>query len=277
MFEDDENIKGGENTKNYKEALHEYFKLKKLYEDKIRNEKIKIYKKEPNKKEFRKKVLEFKPLCIKCSRPVGSIFSSTNDTFVAICGHTTLPCGLNIKLYKGNNDNITFLLNIFKEDTSLFENAIIIQKLDALFQYKNETQSIYYFKKAIDSYNGYSVLYKELIDTYNSLYDNKDKQTLISIKKEEIYRLIDKSRSYLDEYKKTQNPEFLTLSVEVNVKEIQPAIEALRPLNNEIMEMYSENGKNDVPIHTLFTYPVLLEKIDDNNSGEPMRVIKFVV
>ena len=98
---------------------------------------------------------------------------------------------------------------------------------------------------------------------------------LIADKNGQIFRLIEKSRGFLDEYKKTQNPEFLKMAVELNIKEIVPEIQNLRTLKNEVMEVNVEIDNENKKIFTLFTYPVLLSKID-YNSGEPQRVVKFI-
>jgi hypothetical protein len=99
---------------------------------------------------------------------------------------------------------------------------------------------------------------------------------LIADKNGQIFRLIEKSRGILDEYKKTQNPEFLKMAVELNIKEIIPEIQNLRTLKNEVMEINVETDKDEnQKIFTLFTHPVLLSKID-YNSGEPQKVVKFV-
>lgn len=269
---------GGEprETKNYKEALNDYFKIRRKYTDKIYDMKKKIYEKEPNKKIALRKTLAIKPPCIHCGRPFGTIFSSKEKKYVAVCGDRENPCILNIELFRGNHMNIEYILNIFKEEIDILKENIIQQKLDTFFNYLNDQQSISLYKKEVRAYNGDSVIYKEIMDTYNSLYDNKDKQEMIIQKNEEVFRLIEKSRGFLKEYQKTQNSDFLKLAVETNIKEITPLIENMRVLNNEIMEIDVAENSNNIKTYTLYKYPVLLSKID-YNIGEHPRVVKYMV
>lgn len=269
---------GGEprETKNYKEALNDYFKIRRKYQDKIYDMKKKIYEKEPNKKIALRKTLAIKPPCIHCGRPVGTIFSSKEKKYVAVCGDRENPCILNIELFRGNHMNIEYILNIFKEEIDILKENIIQQKLDTFFNYLNDQQSISLYKKEVRAYNGDSVIYKEIMDTYNSLYDNKDKQEMIIQKNEEVFRLIEKSRGFLKEYQKTQNSDFLKLAVETNIKEITPLIENMRVLNNEIIEIDVAENSNNIKTYTLYKYPVLLSKID-YNIGEHPRVVKYMV
>jgi hypothetical protein len=279
MDENDENPyieEGGKGEQSYVEALDYYFKIKNDYERKLREAKHKIYQKENNKKITKKKILELNIPCIHCKRPVGTIFSNTKYNLIAICGDKQNPCILNIEIFKGFMTNINYLLNLYKEDIDFLKDSIIKQKLDTLFDYINEAQTAQTFKKGLDAYNGDSVIYKEVLEKYNSLYENQYKMDLIADKNGQIFRLIEKSRGFLDEYKKTQNPEFLKMAIELNIKEIVPEIQNLRTLKNEVMEVNVETDKDEnQKIFTLFTYPVLLSKIDYNN-GEPQRVVKFV-
>ena len=266
------------NTKNYNEALNDYFKLKKKYEDEINDAKKQITKKELNKKIAFKKKLAIRPKCVHCKRPVGTLFSSKERKFIAICGDRTNPCTLNIEIYRGGNMNIDYLLDLFKEDINNLKENIIQQKLDTLLNYVSEQQSVSLFKKELKAYNGDSLIYKEIQDRYNSLYDNDDKRVLISQKNEELFGLIEKSRGYIEEYKKTNINEFLKLSIETNIKEIMPLVENIRLLKNEVTELVvTENKPNSVtPTYTVFKYPVLLSKID-YSVGEPPRIAKYTV
>ena len=85
--------------------LNDYYKLKNNYENEILKEKKKIIKnQELSWKEKRNEFKSFKPKCINCKRPVGTIFSIKYNTEVefrelkAICGSRTDPCNLNINI-----------------------------------------------------------------------------------------------------------------------------------------------------------------------------------
>ena len=97
-----------------KEALNEYFKLKLKYEDEITKEKKKLINNiSLSKKEKRTEFLKFKPKCINCKKPGGTIFQTvffqstdtedSNREYRARCGIVADPCNLDIKGYVCND------------------------------------------------------------------------------------------------------------------------------------------------------------------------------
>ena len=107
------NNKDGEKHSNdipdVKEALNEYFKLKRTYENKIMANKKKIINNSTlSNREKRSEYLKLKPKCINCQRPGGTIFKniSFKETdneesyrqYNAQCGIIADPCNLDIKI-----------------------------------------------------------------------------------------------------------------------------------------------------------------------------------
>jgi len=265
------NLQGSDSEKkDYTEALNAYFKLKTAYENDLHKMKKKIYADEPNKKLAKKQILEVKPKCIKCKRPVGTIFSNgkENNRYTATCGDPdpNTRCSLNIVIFTGSHNNIEYILNIFKNEIDDLKDTIIQQKLDALFNYLSEEESVKLFKKELQNYTENSEIYKTILDNYNSLYNNKERKDAIIKKLGDIFKLIENNKILLEDYNKTNNREILLSALELQVKEIAPEIRNLRMLKHEIMEMDSEK---------LIRYPVTLEKTE-HLTGEPPRVIKFV-
>ena len=263
-------------NKDYVEALNEYFKIKADYEKKLLLSKRTIYQNTPNKKKAHKLIADVKPKCIYCNRPVGTLFSHKNNRYIAVCGDARSPCNLNIEIFNGTGSNIIYNLELFKEGINELKEHIILQKLDTLFNYVSEERSIQLFKKQLTEYNENSELYKEFLDTYNELFDNQEKREQLRQKNELVFRYTEKSRNLLDDYKRTQNREFIKLAVEVLHKEIAPEIARIRHLRNEVMEVNDLSRDPDFPDFNVFTYPVALSKIDDYNAGEERRVIHFV-
>jgi hypothetical protein len=258
-------------SKNYLDSLNEYFKLKQDYETKKKDMMKKAFKNEPSRKMGKLAALSVKPPCINCKRPVGTIFSNReNDTYTAICGDKGNPCNLNIKIYNGKTINLPYILNIYKEEIEDIKDTIISQKLDTLFSYVTEEKSVQLFKKELETYNSNSKIFKNLLDKYNELYENKDKKEMIQKKSETIYLLIEKINDLLKEYEKTNNKSILKLAINMQINELYPEIRNMRLLKNEVLELNEEEeGKFKV-----FSYPVALNKID-YDFGEKATVIKF--
>ena len=269
-----ENNEPKEKQKNIKDALNEYFKLKSKYEEMVYDMKKKIFEKADTKRQAKRDVLTIKPPCMKCKRPVGTVFSKKNGRYNAICGDSTKPCGLDIQIFvRDSNQQLDYMLEIFREDSEESKDNIIRQKLNTLFNYTSEERSIQLFKKELEKYNSNSNIYKSFIDKNNELFHSIDKKHLIEKKNDEIFHLIERVNALLKEYENTQNKELLKQAVHIQVKEIQPEIRNLRNLKYEIMEL-NENTENYQRKYSLYQYPVELSKLN-SDFGEPMRVIKF--
>jgi hypothetical protein len=268
-----------------KEALNEYFKLKQKYENQIMINKKKIINNPSlSKREKRAEYLKLKPKCINCNRPGGTRFlihyvpeNSTADNYEehyreysATCGIIADPCNLNIKIYSGNSVNLAYILNIFKNEIIDVKDTIIRQKLDTLFSYISEEKSVSLFKKELNTYNKNSDVYKDLLATYENLFDNKNNEDLKHKKMDDIFILKEKLRDLLIEYEKTENGSILKSAMDLQINELYPEIRNLRLLQNEVLEL-NEHDNNHFSI---FKYPVQLSKID-HNLGEKPEVLKF--
>ena len=110
------------------------------------------------------------------------------------------------------------------------------------------------------------------------MYNNVDTQQRIQEKRDNIFSLIEKNKALIDEYKKSNNVEFLKAGVDLQISEIYPEVRNLRMLQHEIMEIESsDNGAGMMfPLNTLFQQNVSLSKLDFS-SGEQQRVISFTV
>jgi hypothetical protein len=233
-----------EEKMTYHDALHQYFKLKHIYETELYENRKNAYNPAiiATQKQRKKLAQLVKPKCINCKRPVGTIFSRKDEKYIAICGDTNAQtkCGLNIKLDAGSYTNHSDMLYLFREKVESMKESIIIQKLDTLFNYINERQSVHIFKKELEDYNFYSSMYKELYEKNVELHYDPERKDIILRKQKDIFKLIDTIKALLDEYKKTDNKEFLRNAVEIQVKELNPEIENIRRLKYEWMEVETD-------------------------------------
>lgn len=269
--EEDEEVK---HKKNVEDSLQEYFRLKATYENKQLKMKRTLFEKADSKRQAKQEILTVKAPCIKCKRPVGTIFTKKNGMYSAMCGDAQSPCKLGIEIFVGNSITpLDYMLKIFREDSEEIKDSIIRQKLDTLFNYTNEEESVKLFKKQLDEYTTNSKTFKTLFDRQNELFYNEDKAKLIEKKNGEIFRLLERNSELLKEYARTKNNEILKTAVQIQVREIIPEQRNLRNLKNEIMEI-SVAQKNNQSEYSLFQYPVALTKLD-YNFGEPPRVRKF--
>lgn len=257
--------------RDYVESLHEYFRIKQRYEKDANKVKKRLYKSMAgaSKKAAKQAAAAFRPKCIKCKRDVGTLFTLKNNRYSAICGDAQNPCKLDIQIFAGIIFNLENILDIYRESTEEAKDLIIRQKLDTLFSYVQEEESIKLFKKELELYTKDNKMYQHFVQLKNELFHSEHKEKLIEQKNVEIFRLKERIQTLLDEYVKTKNREFMRTAMNMQIKELMPEIRNLRMLKYGIMEMHGEGyGKE----FSLFKFPVTLYRLE---GGEPPRVIKF--
>jgi hypothetical protein len=259
----------------YVDSLYQYFRIKDEYETKVHEMRKKVFRLEPyNKKAGRKAAKAVKAKCIHCARPVGTIFSTTENRYKALCGDATNPCSLNIELYKGEFSSLNDLIYTFKEDLETIKEKIICLKLDTLFDYVSGGKATAQFKEELENYNIDSRILKELIDEREENYSSEHKKDLIERKRNTIFMYAEQIGNLLAEYKKTENRELLKTAMTLQVNNLLPETRNLRLLMHEHMEVNMHVHTNGRIENSLFQIPFSLAKYA-HNTDEPPRVIKF--
>jgi hypothetical protein len=246
--------KASHGGKEYLESLQEYFKLKRDYETKVREMRRAAFKKAPNRKAGKELASAVKSQCIQCKRPVGTLFQRKYEYYMAHCGSSTDPCNLKIELFSGLYTSGTFSMEDTLEDVEVAKTEIIKHKLDALFNYITEEQSVELYKDSLESYHLDLDLLKLAKDHYESLYENPVKMDTIEKKRRRIFILNEQLRALLKEYQTTQNPEIIKAAIRLQIDQIIPEHKSLMILENEVMEMDGDvlckmvivPGKSDV-------------------------------
>jgi len=289
---------------NYVESIYSYFKLKNKYEVNHKNAIRQIVNKIHNKKDRKKMIGQLVHKCIQCKRPGGTIFSVLNKKYVARCNSTVAPlCKLNIQIFNGNYKNIEELVYLFKSNIDILKDEMIIQKMDTLFNYISESETVKVFNNSLTTYNQDSIQYKTYMNKYNELYNNENRQELINRKMEIIYRLSSKINNITEQYSNEQpqnvkNIELLKTAMEVYVNELLPEIHNLQLLKYDSMEMVAEgapssnmktvqdksevvnlDGDKGVSKKYLLNMRLMQRHVGinktDYNIGEPSNVIEY--
>jgi len=270
----------------YNDALKKYFLLKQNYETKELEMKRKVFKEDENKRISKQKIAKIKTKCIKCKRPVGTLFGKKDKVYSAICGDSSSPCELDIQLFSGQLHQFIDLYKMVNDEFNESKDNIIIEKLNTLFNYSNEEDSVKRFAEQLKLFNDFSQQQKDFIDKYKDIYENDERMLTINKNNDKLFKILEQKNKLLDEYKQTNNKEFLKSAIDLHINSIKPIVGSLRLNKHHIMEMlieekYDEDGmimkvENSVKIKSLFQSPVSLSEISFP-SGEQPRVIKFVV
>lgn len=273
IMEDDNKLK-------YVEALHEYFKLKNKYMDKLRELKHKTFKNAPNKRAAQQRISLIKMPCIKCKRKVGTIFQTKDNRHIAICGDKVAPCSLNIQLFNGgDNIHILNLLNDLKITVDELKGSIIQHRLDTLFSYISEEESLKIYQNELNEFNDVSIIHKEYLDMYNDLYNNENTKALILKKNQNIFHIIERNRDILKEYanitNETTKRELIQNVVHTQIEQLIPETRNVSLLKYGIQEIITEELKPNVFIHQLYQLPVDPQRNFVYMKEEP-SIISFV-
>jgi Leucine-rich repeat (LRR) protein len=264
----------------YVEALNVYFRLKKTYEENLLKVKRDMFHSQKTKTAGKRAVATVAPKCINCGRPVGTIFEHKDFTYTAICGDPVLrnKCNLNIKLFSGFFGHDMHYLYTVKGWVDESKTKIVMQKLDTLFSYMSEKDAAIIFKEAMKQYEQYSSEYKQILESVNKKYFNKEKQEQIATKTTELNTLFGQYNAIINDYKENiENQELLKDAVQLYIREIVPKMENLRTLKYGLNEVDTEVNVVAKTHHiksTLVQKPVKLSEIDETIYLLP-KVIHF--
>jgi hypothetical protein len=258
---------------HYIDAIEDYYKLKDKYETEWREVRKAVYKRTGGSKKRKMKfVSQVVPKCINCKRAVGTMFFREGAYRKAICGSKTSPCNLNINIYTGDFVRWEDLVSITTEDLGAVRTDIIKHKLDTLFQYISSEQSAKQFKEMMELYNQYNTMHQEYLEHYNQQYIDSLRIQLEERKREHIFELVGAIRSLIEEYDRTGNRELLNNAIYIQVKELNPELQNLQKLKNEVIEVDEDDEDSDQS--RLVQKYVSLNKMEYNLGKDP-QVLKF--
>ena len=195
------------------------------------------------------------------------------------------------------------MVYLFKSNIDILKDEMIIQKMDTLFNYISESETVKVFNNSLTTYNEDSIKYKTYMNKYNELYNNENRQELINRKMEIIYTLSSKINNITEQYSNEQpqnvkNIELLKTAMEVYVNELLPEIHNLQLLKYDSMEMVAEgapssnmktvqdksevvnlDGDKGVSKKYLLNMRLIQRHVGinktDYNIGEPSNVIEY--
>jgi hypothetical protein len=78
--------------------------------------------------------------CIKCARPVTTVFSNRDRIYRAKCGDPKHPCELDVEIHAGFYQDLAYGLELIREETEETKQKMIQLKMDSVFNYKSEKQ-----------------------------------------------------------------------------------------------------------------------------------------
>jgi len=229
------------------EAFDKYYKLKSDYEASKKQGIDKIMLMRKPLKERLKLARQHVPKCINCKRKGGTIFQRRRDAvLIALCGVSTIPCGLNIEIQLGDNADQADTIKYFEENAQKIKDDIIKLKLDTLFGYVNEEESVEMFTKLANSLNDPSITkhLSEYKQFYESQYYNPETNKIIKDTMAGIYNKLADIRRILDEYRKNGANRSMLSDIGQLQLEIDTDTKMIRRLKYPVIEMVQDSDSN---------------------------------
>jgi len=220
------------------DKFNEFYKLKSKYESQIAKEKGAIIgDRKLSWKEKRADFQKFKPKCVNCKRPVGSLFSikyddeNSNRIFKASCGDLVDPCNFLIVLRTNPDYLYTDMIKTIEDELNELKNEVISYKNKVLFGYNSSEESIEFFDKIKDNIGELSSYLEYNLNNFNNTVNNKEKNIMIMELKEQIYNTyILNIRSAMENFLKTNDTQYVRDAVDIYVNILTPKLNELMGL-----------------------------------------------
>jgi hypothetical protein len=213
------------------DALHEYYKLKDLYDEKYEIKKSSVLSDETlSIAQKRSEIAKFKRArkCIVCKATGGTKFTDLNRTLKAVCGSATNPCGLNIEIAKGKIVNIGELMAATYSKIEGIKDNIIKYKLDLLFRYITDEQLVQKFGEAKKDLDTYLEQYDKLYNKYIDITVNPQNIEELKRFNSELYMYIGQIKQLMNEFKATGENEKIRTVIEIYLTNIVPLTKKIR-------------------------------------------------
>ena len=267
------------NTKNYDDAINEYYDLKQQYKV-SKDKEIQTFLEKNEKLSWREKRNLFKSLnykCINCKRYVGSIFKTTVNVntdrqLIAKCGDKSNPCPLQIEIDLGITWSYIAALDVHKEQITDEKINIIKDKNNLLFGYISSKTAIAEFDKFKKELASNIEIYEDTNKSYLEITNNIEQKEKIVQLQQEIYIIINTIKVYIKQYESSNNPALINDAVKLYTEELIEKIKELNMLNFAYKAIEYDVDSNT---YTFVKKQYSVEQMEIN-LGES-KVISFII
>lgn len=261
-------------------AINDYYKLKTKYESDIHKIKRKLINNQSlSWKERKSEFQKFKPKCVNCNKPGGTIFASkyNKDGFrelTAMCGNKIEPCKLDISINSGKYDLIPNVLREYEKDVRDAKTEIITNKNELLFGYKKAETVLERFNELKDFLSDATSLLEMYLDLYYNITDNKEVKQNLKEMIEKSYDDMASIKQSVVNYNTTNSTQYINGAVELYVNSLKPALDAILKLKyKENMVWYDENNNT----YHLLQYKYGIKNVEIDVGNHEAKVQRYIV
>ena len=257
------------------DAIDDYYILKSKYDNK--NTKLKGMLISNEKLSMKNKRLKYVKKCIACNQLGGTSFTRTNKTLFAKC-NASKPCKLDIEIFLGLYNSSELALALYKTNIETIKIDIIETKLELLFNYVNERETIKRFESLRDELiienNKYTNLLKDLS---NVIYNTNDKTELLE-SQQILYEEIENIKTLIFNYKTTQDISHIKEATEIYVNTILDIVKKIRELKYKfiLIDIVKKkiNRNKATEVYSLIQYPYSITDIEIVIGDKHANIIK---
>lgn len=260
------------------EAMSTYFSLKNKYDNSVKKQVRKLRgNTELTRQERQRRFADFRAKCLGCKRAVGMVFSQTANQLAAVCGAVAEglePCGFRIVIDKGKSVDLYQHTAGLKKKVHQLMNDLNRIKLDLLFQFKNEDETIARFEEVRPHYEETDKQYQEQLKELIEIMEHVSQDEEIQINKDAVYEVKQEIKNAVQEAIKTRSPALIHDAVEVYIDRLLVLLEEYRKLNFPIYEMEKVEEGSDVK-HHLVSRPYSLADMSAYEKTAQPKVVAF--
>lgn len=258
---------------DYFSSLNTYYNLKSKYENALNVLRKKAYQKRKSKKHHQMNLKGISGPCVYCGRNVGSIFIENSEKIRAHCGSSNDPCKFNIELVKGEYNDVRFLLDQYNIGVIFTQSEIIKQKMDILFNYRNEKDIVDDYNDLIQDMEIFTSEHSEILNKYNELYNDQEKQAIVTKINVELFDFKQDYLKHIQEYKHTNNKQHLQSAMKLYSEHIFNLKKRLHNIEYNVLEVYKYDEKK--PIFTFNKQQHTLSNMETSIGTDTVK--QFVV
>lgn len=181
------------------------------------------------------------PVCVRCKRKGGTIFTKTKDIYYAVCGNSNVCFEIEINTKNKNINNLEDSLIRAKKTVESNEEDIIKHKMDTVFGYIQREESSDMFLEKAKMYAENNTNYEECLKDFNKICHNVERED--SIEKEEL-----QINKYLEEMNEIQTALLLSKdeSHDVLVHDLVKMQIEVADMNKKLRELKYEESNIQV-------------------------------
>ena len=248
---------------DYSELLNDFYELKKKYDKNNEKMKKKIRNNDDlSREQKREKLRSLRPKCVKCKKPVGTIFEIKRDSLRAVCGANNpqmasdgyKPCSLNINIKKPITINLEVAIKETRSKRDKLLEQITLNKVQLLYVSREKQVDL------VEKIEQMKLEYREqseLLETYIR------KQVEIESSGEEAKTLFLKAHGIGEEIVGLIREKKTKEAVEMYIEEYAPTVSA--EMASKYKHMYIETDGKDIHY---------LKEITPENSFDVLEINK---